>query len=146
MKSLHSERALKASYFSVLEGLVQVSPRLPSDDEEPTTAYVMDGMAVVQMVKTTGARTFGEMAGRYFDTITAPLRSNNCNRVDVVFDRYDKADSIKESERRRRGSASGFEIKIAGPNTPVPKNGMHILPLQPTRYTFSIFWARAGPR
>jgi hypothetical protein len=73
------------------------------------------------MVKTAGANTFGEMATRYFDTITSPLGHNNCNRVDVVFDRYDKQDSIKESERQRRGSSSGYEIKITGPNTPVPK-------------------------
>ena len=53
------------------------------------------------MLKSAGARTFGEMGSSYFDRITAPLGKNNCVRVDVVFDRYDKADSIKEGERVR---------------------------------------------
>jgi hypothetical protein len=37
------------------------------------TAYILDGMAIVQMVKTAGACTFGELASNYFNTITAPL-------------------------------------------------------------------------
>lgn len=57
-----------------------------------------------------------------FNTVTAPLGKNNCSRVDIAFDRYDKADLMKESERRRRGSTSGHEIKIAGPHSAVPKN------------------------
>ena len=75
---------------------------------------------MVQMVKVAGARTFGEMASRYFDTVTTPLRRNNCDRVDVVFDRYDKEDSVKENQRRRRGLSSGYEVTIANGNTPVP--------------------------
>lgn len=112
----------KSVLLSVLEGFVDVLPRLPHDDEEPITAKIIDGMALVQMTKTAGARTFGEMADRYFKKITGNLGIDNCSRVDVVFDRYDKTDSIKESERIRRGSASGYEIKITGPSTPVPKN------------------------
>ena len=75
------------------------------------------------MVKVAGARTFAEMASHYFETVTTPLRRNNCDRVDVVFHRYDKEDSVKESECRRRGLSSGYEVRIANGNTPVPKNG-----------------------
>ena len=85
------------------------------------TAHIIDGMGVVQAAKSAGARTFGELASKYFNIITAPLSWNNCNRVDVVFDRYDKPVSIKCGERERRGSSSAFEIKIAGPHTPIPK-------------------------
>ena len=56
-------------------------------------------MAVVQMMKFAGSATFGELASKYFQVITAHLGNNGCNRVDVVFDRYDKEDSIKEAER-----------------------------------------------
>lgn len=65
--------------------------------------------------------TFGELATKYFQIITAPLSENNCNRVDVVFDHYDRPDSIKGGERERRGACTGFEIKITGPSTPIPK-------------------------
>ena len=113
----------KSCLLSVLEECVQALPRLPTiNSDEPSTAYVLDGMAAVQMLKTAGARTFKEMGSSYFDGITAPLGKNNCVRVDVVFDRYDKADSIKEGERVRRGAIVGFEVEISGPNTPVPKN------------------------
>ena len=39
----------------------------------------------------------------------------------LCFDRYDKQDSIKESERRRRGPSTSFEVAIASGSTPVPK-------------------------
>ena len=74
----------------------------------------------MQMVKSAGARTFGDMASRYYETITSSL-IRNCDRVDVEFDRYDKQDSIKESERRRRGSCTSFEVAIASGSTSIPK-------------------------
>ena len=56
----------KSCLLSVLEECVQALPRLPSiNSDEPSTAYVLDGMAAVQMLKTTGARTFGEMSSSY---------------------------------------------------------------------------------
>ena len=117
----HTDGTLRKSnktiLLTVLEDSVQVLPRLPCDNDEPLTANIIDGMAAVQMIKTAGTST----ASHYFNTVTAPLGKNNCSRVDIVLDRYEKVDSIKESERRR-GSTSGYEIKIAGPHTAVPKN------------------------
>ena len=69
----------KSCLLSVLEECVQALPRLPTiNSDEPSTAYVLDGMAAVQMLKSAGARTFGEMGSSYFDVITAPLEKNNC--------------------------------------------------------------------
>jgi len=42
--------------------------------------------------------------------LVTPLRQGQCRRVDVVFDRYDVQESIKESERVRRGSSRALEI------------------------------------
>ena len=84
-------------------------------------------MAVVQMMKNAGSATFGELANKYFQLITAHLGNNGCNRVDVVFDRYDKEDSIKEAERARRGSSSSFEVRISDPSTPVPKKWQNFI-------------------
>ena len=111
----------KSILLTVLEDSVQVLPRLPCDNDEPLTANIIDGMAAVQMIKKAGTSTFEKMASHYFNTVTAPLGKNNCSRVDIVLDRYEKVHSIKESEHRR-GSTSGYEIKIAGPHTAVPKN------------------------
>ena len=113
-------KTTKSVFLGVLEEQVQALPRLPAEDGM-STAYVIDGMAVVQMMKSAGSATFGELASKYFQVITAHLGNNGCNRVDVVFDRYDKEDSIKEAERARRGSSSSYEVRISGPSTRVPK-------------------------
>ena len=114
-------KCTKAHLLSELEREADVQPRLPLENDTLPTAYVIDGMAIVQAAKSAGARTFGELASKYFKVITAPLSKDNCSRVDVVFDRYDKPDSIKGGERARRGTSSGFEVKISGPHTPIPK-------------------------
>ena len=110
-------KSTKSTLTTVLEGTVPVLPRLPSESNQ-ATAYILDGMAVVQKVKSAGARMFGDMASQYYETITSSL-GRNCNCVDVVFDRYDKQDSKKESERRR-GSSTSFEVAIASGSIPVP--------------------------
>ena len=46
-----------------------------------STAYVIDGMAVVQMMKNAGSATFGELANKYFQVITAHLGNNGRNYV-----------------------------------------------------------------
>ena len=120
----HPDGSLRKTNKSVLSAVIEkgisVLPRLPQQPPETTSVHILDGMALVQMVKSGGAKTFGEMAAKYFPIITDPLRQSNCNRVDIVFDPYWKV-SIKTEERLRRGSANSLEIKINGPTTPVPK-------------------------
>ena len=72
-------------------------------------------------MKVGGAQSFGELAEKHYQYITSPFQQPGCNRVDVLFDRYDKPYSIKGNECERRGSSSALEIKIIGPSTPVPK-------------------------
>ena len=142
----HTDGTLRKSVRSVLlaelEKAREVEPRLPLKDDALSTTHVIDGMAVVQMVKSAGARTFGGMANKYFQIVTAPLGKNNCNRADVVFDRYDKPDSIKSGERKRRGSSSGFEIKISGPHTPIPKQWHKYISNQNNKSRLQVFLSR----
>ena len=37
------------------------------------TIYIIDGMALVLMMKSAGASTFGELASNYFTIVVAPL-------------------------------------------------------------------------
>ena len=92
-------------------------PRLPVS--ELRTAVIIDAMALIQMVKSAEAATFGQMAGKYFDIITQILSQDNCTRVDLVFDQYSTM-SIKAAERQERGESLSMEIKIHNQNTPVP--------------------------
>ena len=112
--------ALFALLRAELEKCVQVLPRLP-EQENTGTALRLDRVAIVQMMKAGGTQSFGKLAEKYYQYITSPFQQPGCNRVDVIFDRYDKPCSIKGNERERRGASSALEIKIIGPSTPVAK-------------------------
>ena len=81
---------------------------------------------IVQVLKSVGSSTFGELASKYFKAITTSLV--NCKEVHIVFDQYWDA-SIKAGERARRGSLNAsLEVKIHGPSTPVPKQWGKYIP------------------
>ena len=83
-------------------------------------------MALVQVLKSAGSSTFGELASKYFKAITTSLAS--CKEVHIVFDQYWDA-SIKAGERACRGSLNAsLEVKIHGPSTPVPKQWGKYIP------------------
>ena len=89
-------KTVKSALMPILERNVDSVPRLPVS--ELRTAVIIDAMALIQMVKSAGAATFGQMAGKYFDIITRILSQDNCTRVDLVFDQY-RTMSIKAAER-----------------------------------------------
>ena len=66
-------KTTKSVFLEILEEQVLALPRLPVDDRI-STAYVIDGMAVVQMMKNAGSATFGELANKYFQLITRSSR------------------------------------------------------------------------
>ncbi|KAK3746853.1 hypothetical protein QZH41_000042 [Actinostola sp. cb2023] len=77
-------------------------------------------MATVQMIKSGGASTFGDLSLKYFNIFTAPLSIHNCHEIHIIFDQYWHS-SIKEGERSRRGESAALEIQIVGSRTPTPK-------------------------
>ncbi|CAH3141995.1 unnamed protein product, partial [Porites evermanni] len=113
-------KTTKSVLMSVLEEKVRVSARLPVEPQDTKSIHLIDGMAVVQTMKSGNASTFGELANKFYAIATEPLLQNGCDRVDIVFDQY-RDMSIKSHERSRRGSSSALEVKINSPSTPVPK-------------------------
>ena len=105
-------KTAKCVLSSLLEKDVNILTRLPVSPLP--TVHVIDGMAVVQMSKTAGACTFGELSEKYYSIFTRPLSLNNCTQVHVVFEQYWDI-SIKAGERLRRGASSALEIQIGGP-------------------------------
>ena len=69
-------KTVKSALMPILERNVDSVPRLPVS--ELRTAVIIDAMALIQMVKSAGAATFGQMAGKYFDVITRILSQDNC--------------------------------------------------------------------
>ena len=55
------------------------------------------------MSKSAGASTFGGLSEKYYSIFTAPLLSNNCVQVQIIFDQYWER-SIKEGQHQRQGS------------------------------------------
>ena len=108
----------KCQLACIIEKLVNVVPRLQIPPEN--AVYILDGMAVVQMTKSGGATTFGELAAKYYSIFSSPLSTHKCNCIHVVFDQYLET-SIKAGERSRRGTSSVLEVYIGGPSTPIPK-------------------------
>jgi len=82
------------------------------EQENTGTAYILDGMAIVQVMKAGGAQSFGKLAEKYYQYITSLFQQPGCNRVDVVFDRYNKPYSIKGNERECRGASLAPNITI----------------------------------
>ena len=109
----------KCNLMHLLEDEVTVSETLSSSVEP--TAWIIDGMALVQKNKPTTESNFGEYACTLFKSVVTPFRRNECTRIDVVFDRYDVKNSIKGSERERRRQTEGIYINIHGPQTHLPK-------------------------
>ena len=97
---------------------IYVAQRLPTSPNP--TVVIIDGIAVIQMSKFTGASTFGELSETYYNIFSAPLFLNNCVQVHVVFDQYWE-NSIKAGEHQQRGASVGLEMKIGGDATPVPR-------------------------
>ena len=108
------QKTAKSALMPILEGNVDSIFRLPVSELQ--TAVIVDAIALIQMVKSAGAATFGQMAGKYFDIITRVLSQNNCTRVDLIFDQY-HAMSIKAAERQERGESLSMEIKIHNKNS-----------------------------
>ena len=89
----------------ILQQNVSQSQRLVSQSE---TRTIIDGMATAQsLTNASGAKTFGEWCDKFSAYVTSHF-SENCTRVDVVFDRY-LPNSIKAGTRRKRkGGKSKF--------------------------------------
>ena len=140
----HADGALRKTTKSVLMAEVerecQAQGRLP--ESALSTAFIFDAMALIQTLKSAGSRTFGDLAERYFNVLFTPLRQGQCRRVDVVFDRYDVQESIKESERVRRGSSRALEIQITNKHTPVPKQWGKFIINQNNKVNLSRFFCR----
>ena len=86
----------------ILENYVTVEPRLAPHPDMPTV-QILDAMALVQSPRFAGAATFGEMATKYFELITAYYQQR-CHRLDVVFNNFWQL-SIKAGERQNRAQA-----------------------------------------
>ena len=133
-------KTTKSVLLQILENDVTVEPRLTSLPTMPTV-YILDGMALVQMLRFSGASNFGKMAANYFEFLMAYYQQG-CHRLDVVFDQYWQL-SIKAGERKKRGEASALEVRIHGASTPVPKQFQKYISNAANKVSLSAFLTEA---
>ena len=81
------------------------------DQMPKSSASIIDGMALVRKIKTTGL-TFSQLADKVFDVAMSSCRESR--RIDIVFDVYFE-ESIKNVERNRRCSST-ISFKKIVPN------------------------------
>ena len=114
-------KGTKSKLFLELEKETVVSEKFPSSEKQET-AWIIDGMAILQMLKFSSCTRFGELSDKLLKVALQPLlQYNDCVRLDVAFDRYGKEHSIKAFERARRKAADPLTINISGPQTTIPK-------------------------
>ncbi|KAJ8305332.1 LOW QUALITY PROTEIN: hypothetical protein KUTeg_015877 [Tegillarca granosa] len=89
---------------------------------QTTPCTIIDGQAlVVALGKPRGAKTFGDLAKVYVDTVFNHAK-DNCTRIDVVFDRYDNL-FIKGGTRDKRGTGRRPITRIFdNEDVPLPPN------------------------
>ena len=75
----------------------------------------------------------------YLGLVLKPQISGVCSRFDVVFDRYDKTDSIKYFESARRQVEESIVASIADLNTRLPKPWRKFLEKAENKSRFTAF-------
>ena len=113
-------KAVKSRLLNELETFVTPINQLPKI--AGNEIWIIDGMALIQMMSVKGLKTFGDLSDAILKMVMKAFQNSSCQRVDVTFDRYDAIDSIKSFERRRHQKSVSFEMKISGPRA---RAGMH---------------------
>lgn len=121
----------KSDLVSCLEDLVPTPTQnpmpvaqtaVPPDDKPIVDAIILDGAAIVNMLKPGTARTFSEYASQIFlPYITAQLE--HVQRLDVVWDEY-LQDSLKAYTRSVRGKGSRRRVESSNA---LPRNWQEFL-------------------
>ena len=111
-----------SDFVNILESIGTTKEIPPTD----VTAKVFDGAAIVQMVKSQAAKTYGEYSKTVFWPFILNSKDGSFSRIDVVFDVYTEG-SLKAETRERRGRGVRIAVKES---TPVWKNWQQFLKVE----------------
>ena len=97
------------------------------EETDETTLSVIDFMVLVRMIctGTYNSNTFGDLSDALLKVVIDMFKYDS--NVNVVCDSYDIKDSIKGSERVRRGQVRMEQVKIFSESTPIPKQRSELL-------------------
>ena len=131
--------------------LTQIEAEVPDCHESNIVgekAYIIDGMAMLQMLQNT-SKTFNELAEKLLTKIINVAVSSNARRVDFVCDRY-PAQSIENLERERRACSGSQIVRIYSEKQRVPRQWKKFLSAGENKEELMKFifyaWQRLNPR
>ncbi len=108
----------KCSKSDLAKKLEATCDEVPCLTTGPSTAYVVDGMALLQNLKDTQFTTFDDLGHCVLRRLKVILDGSlSVGAIAIAFDRYDIPNSIKQLERQRRGEESGATFDIKGGRT-----------------------------
>ena len=94
-------KGTKSDLAKKLEATTEDVYSLPSGI---STGYIIDGMALLQTLNEKSFSTFDDLGRQIIQKIQEILQSSlGVKAIAIVFDRYDDPNSVKQSERIRRG-------------------------------------------
>ncbi len=113
----------KAELAKKLESLTDEVNELPIQPAPSTksTAYIIDGMAMIQALNEAHFKTFDELGSVVLKQVMSHFTRNaTISTVTVVFDRYDNENSLKVAERQRRAGQSDAPVYMVSGGRVVP--------------------------
>lgn len=128
----------KAELLNILSANVDSPSTVPDTDQK--TCVFIDGHALVQVIgKPPGCQTFGQYA-EVFNKAVMKHFGQYTSRVDVVFDQYIGAGSIKAATRSKRmGKTRPIRKLIDGPDVPLPTHWSQFIALDQNKADLANF-------
>ena len=107
-------------------------------DSPKVTCTIIDGAAIVQMLKPSSVKTFNDYANVVFiPYLTRKFKS--VDRLDLVWDRY-LSDSLKTATRAKRGT--GIQRRVVG-DAALPRNWQNFLRVDSNKAELFTFLSNA---
>ena len=116
---LSSYGQLRQGKKSDLMGCLESCTLGNSTSKPSTDVTIIDGPVLVNILKPTGCKTFGDYASSVFVPYMGQ-QQQHANRVDVVWDQY--SDNSLKSQAREKRARGGHERRRVTASSPLPKN------------------------
>ena len=116
-------KTVKSDLAKCLESNCEEVHQLPTTDSTSnSTLYIIDGMAMLQSLNESQFQTFNDLGKVVIRKLLKIINDLTLSVSDVaiVFDRYDKDDSIKAMERSRKGGGEILSSHVISGARTVP--------------------------
>ena len=132
-----SNTITKADLVDILTQSIEVKQKLPVSCSP--TCLLVDGPALIQAIgKPEHARTFQDPDNVFVKNILAKFKSR-FSRVDVLFDRYQKASIKDETRENRTGSSQTIRRKVDSGTVKLPHSWSQFMSHTSNRFELASF-------